>query len=260
MDDLPRPAVSAGPFTLLNVFTVASSAQDGLVSAVLGTAKDVAADLPGFLDATVLRSVDGQRVVNFAHWRDEAAFEAFMTDPRTPARLRAATELGEPDGHSYVVAGRVAAPAPDSPLALYLRMRQLIGEQAWDRLGEVVDVDGYTENCVGLTPGWITGLAAAVQNYARNVAAGVSDVTVTDLDAMETADSAMVRCRVEATHTGPFLGLTATGRRFSYEALDFVKVTAGRIGWRWLLMDLWGARQQITAPATQSPDPQTRIG
>ena len=63
----------------------------------------------------------------------------------------------------------------------------------------------------------------------------------------ETAHS--IRSRVEAAHTGPFLGVAATGRRFSYESLDFVKLTAGRIGWCWLLMDLWGARQQLTAPA-----------
>jgi heme-degrading monooxygenase HmoA/predicted ester cyclase len=254
MDDLPVPGDQAGPFTLLNVFRVAPASQDSLASSVLATAADIAASLPGFLDATVLRSVDGQRVANYAHWSDRAAFEAFMADSRTPARLRAATELGEPDGHAYVIAGRVGAPAPAGPLAVYRRMQQLIGEQAWDQLSEVVDAEGYTENCVGLTPGWITGLAAAVANYLDNVASGISDITITELDALQTGDSALIRARVDAAHTGPFLGVAATGRRFSFESLDFVKLTAGRIGWRWLLMDLWGARQQLTTPTAAARD------
>jgi heme-degrading monooxygenase HmoA/predicted ester cyclase len=257
MSDSPAPGGPPEPFTLLNVFRVPPASQDGLVSSVLGTASQVAASLPGFLDATVLRSVDGQRVVNYAHWRDQAAFEAFMADSRTPARLKAATELGEPDGHAYVTAGRISAPASGRPLAAYRRMQQLIGEQAWEQLGEVVDVDGYTENCVGLTPGWITGLATAVQNYLDNVASGTSDVTVTELDAVEDGDSALIRSRIEATHTGPFLGLAATGRRLSYEAVDFVKLTGNRIGWRWLLMDLWGAYRQLSTspePARESPE------
>ena len=111
MDDSPVPGGQAGPFTLINVFQVAPGSQDILASSVLSTAADIAASLPGFLDATVLRSVDGQRVVNYAHWIDHAAFETFMADPRTPARLQAATELGEPDGHAYVIAGRAGAPA-----------------------------------------------------------------------------------------------------------------------------------------------------
>jgi len=249
VDDSPVPGDQAGPFTLINVFQVEPGAQDSLASSVLSTATDIAASLPGFLEATVLRSVDGQRVVNYAHWTNQAAFEVFMADPRTPARLRTTTELGEPDGHAYVIAGRVSAPAAGGPLAVYRRMQQLITEQAWDQLGEVVDVEGYTENCVGLTPGWITGLATAVQNYLDNVASGMSDITVTELDALQTGDSAVIRSRVEAAHTGPFLGVAATGRRFSYEALDFVKLTAGRIGWRWLMMDLLGARRQLTASA-----------
>ena len=190
MDDSPVPGGQAGPFTLINVFQVAPGSQDILASSVLSTAADIAASLPGFLDATVLRSVDGQRVVNYAHWIDHAAFETFMADPRTPARLQAATELGEPDGHAYVIAGRAGAPAAAGPLSVYRRMQQLIGELNWDQLSEVVDVEGYTENCVGLTPGWITGLAAAVQNYLDNVASGISDITVTELDALQTGDSA----------------------------------------------------------------------
>jgi len=53
----------------------------------------------------------------------------------------------------------------------------------------------------------------------------------------ETGNSALVRCRIEATHAGPFLGVAATGRRFSCETIDFVKLTGIEIehrGWEGL--------------------------
>src|SRR5262249_6410992 len=47
---------------------------------------------------------------------------------------------------------------------------------AWDasRFNKVVDVAGYTENCLGLT-GWTTGFETALQNLQRNVLAPFKD-------------------------------------------------------------------------------------
>ena len=43
------------------------------------------------------------------------------------------------------------------PLEIYWRFQSYLLGGEFGRLGEVVDMDGYTENCVGLT-GWTTGL------------------------------------------------------------------------------------------------------
>ena len=37
----------------------------------------------------------------------------------------------------------------------------------WAQMGEIVDLDGYTEICLGLT-GWTTGYDVATQNYMKN--------------------------------------------------------------------------------------------
>lgn len=95
------------PFTLINVFRVDPADQAALAARVALTAREVAAALPGFLDATVLVSDDGQRVVNYAHWRDREAFQRFLAAAKDERSLAAA--LGEPDGHSYTIASRVVA-------------------------------------------------------------------------------------------------------------------------------------------------------
>ena len=243
MDTTPEPSADAEPFTLLNVFRVAAADQSALATSVLDTARDVAATLPGFLDATILASTDGERVAIFAHWRDRAAFDRFRADPGAAAGMARATEHAESDGHFYVTAGRVAAAGP---LDTYRLMGRYLAEQAWDELADVVDIDGYTENCVGLTTGWITGFPTAVQAFRDNVAGAFSAMSSTELDAVEAGDQAVVRLLVEATHSGPFLGVAATGRRISYEAVDWVRLHGTKIAWRLLHMDLWGVHHQIT--------------
>jgi C-1 hydroxylase len=56
-----------------------------------------------------------------------------------------------------------------------------------------------------------------------------------------------VRFRVEATHVGEFLGIPATGRRISFDAIRIVKVKGGLITGQWAQLDLWGIHQQLTA-------------
>ena len=61
-----------------------------------------------------------------------------------------------------------------------------------DRLGQVVDVDGYRENCVGLT-GWTTGLAVAIDDFRTGVGSWFSDLCATVHDVIETEDAAVMR-------------------------------------------------------------------
>lgn len=57
-------------------------------------------------------------------------------------------------------------PSDMSPLAIYRQFQSPLWAGEYGRLGEVVDIDGYTENCVGLT-GWTTGLEVALRNYQQ---------------------------------------------------------------------------------------------
>jgi predicted ester cyclase len=141
-----------------------------------------------------------------------------------------------------------------SPLTLHRQMLAGIAAQDWDMLGQIVDVEGITENCVSLTPGWVTSFPTAVSEFHKNLGDVVSELTFSELDGAEDATSSTIRFVMEGRHTGPFLGVPPTGRRLRFEAMDYVKVINGRIGWRWVLIDLWGAYRQMTG-AVPEPAP-----
>ena len=75
-----------------------------------------------------------------------------------------------------------------SPLEIYSAYQQRLQAQDYARLGEVVDLQGYTENCLGLT-GWTTGFEVALQNYARNILGPFTDLQYTPIDVIEGADA-----------------------------------------------------------------------
>jgi predicted ester cyclase len=126
------------------------------------------------------------------------------------------------------------------------RRRQGAGETA--TLGEVVDLEGYTENCLGLT-GWTTGYEIASGNYVKNMIEPWSDLKQTVEEVVESEDAVVIRQRIEATQVGEFLGIHATGRRVAWDAVTIVHVKDGRVVGAWIQPDLWGIHQQLTGHA-----------
>ena len=136
----------------------------------------------------------------------------------------------------------------EHPLEVYRRFQSCLLAGEFGRLGEVADMEGYTENCVGLT-GWTTGLAMALRNFQENIASRLTDMIPTEDDVIQTDDMLVIRGSFEATHSGEFLGVPPTGRRVAYDFVDMYRVTGGRIVWRYLLCDWKGLRDQLTAAA-----------
>jgi predicted ester cyclase len=50
-------------------------------------------------------------------------------------------------------------------------------------------------------------------------------------------------------HTGELLGVPATGRKVTYDAVDMFRVADGRIVWRFLICDWKGVMDQLTVAA-----------
>jgi predicted ester cyclase len=136
----------------------------------------------------------------------------------------------------------------EHPLEVYRRFQSYLLAGEFSRLGEVADMEGYTENCVGLT-GWTTGLAMALRNFQENIASRLTDMVPTEDDVIQADDTLVIRGSFEATHSGEFLGVPPTGRRVAYDFVDMYRVTGGRIVWRYLLCDWKGLRDQLTAGA-----------
>ena len=134
------------------------------------------------------------------------------------------------------------------PLEVYRRFQSYLLNGEFARVGEVADVDAYTENCVGLT-GWTTGLQIALRNFQENIASRLTDMAVTEHDLIEAGDMLVIRGTFEVTHSGQFLGVAPTGRRVCFDWIDMYRITEGRIVWRFLLCDWKGLLDKLTAAA-----------
>jgi predicted ester cyclase len=115
-----------------------------------------------------------------------------------------------------------------------------------EHLGEVVDLEGFRDICIGLSD-WTTGYEAAFQNLTRNILIPLADWRTTIEEIVEGQDAVVIRQRAEATHVADFLGIPATGRRVSWEVVTMVKVKDGRVIENCTLLNLWGIYQQLTA-------------
>lgn len=96
-------------------------------------------------------------------------------------------------------------------LAAYRRYRELQAG-AHGRLTEVVD-ERWIENCVGLT-GWTAGLVVATANFAAGIAHAFSGLDVKELDVVEKDATLVTRGQPTAIHSGAFLGVQPTGKRW----------------------------------------------
>ncbi|HEX6556104.1 MAG TPA: ester cyclase [Ktedonobacteraceae bacterium] len=123
--------------------------------------------------------------------------------------------------------------------------RQMAGD--FEHLGEVVDLEGFRDICIGLSD-WTTGYEAAFQNLTRNILIPLADLHMTVEEIVEGEDAVVVRQRIEATHVNEFLGIPATGRHVSWDAVTMVKVKDGRVVENYTLLDLYGILRQIQQP------------
>jgi predicted ester cyclase len=138
-----------------------------------------------------------------------------------------------------------------SPLEIYKEWQSRQRARDFEHLGEVVDLEGFRDLCLGLS-GWVTGYETAFQNLTRNMLIPFTDWHATIEDIVEGQDAVVVRQRAEATHVAEFLGVPATGRRVSWETVTIVKVKDGRVVENRSQPDLWGIYQQLIAPAPET--------
>jgi hypothetical protein len=75
------------------------------------------------------------------------------------------------------------------------RRRQAAGEN--EASDEVVDLTGYTENCLGLT-GWTTGYSIAAVNFEKNMIVRWGDREQTIEEAIEGEDAVVIRQHIRS--------------------------------------------------------------
>ena len=79
--------------TLVNIFTVAPEKQQELADLLIRATHETMQHRPGFVSASIHRSTDGKKVINYAQWRSAADFKAMRDDAGAKVHMEAAARL-----------------------------------------------------------------------------------------------------------------------------------------------------------------------
>jgi steroid delta-isomerase-like uncharacterized protein len=86
---------------------------------------------------------------------------------------------------------------------------------------------------------------AGVKQWIVRLYNDVPDLHVTIEDILAEGDRVVVRNIWRGTHTGPFMGLAPTGKRFELKGMVLWRLADGKLKERWATLDHWGLRQQL---------------
>jgi hypothetical protein len=114
----------------------------------------------------------------------------------------------------------------------------------FEHMADVVDLEGYTEIWLGLTP-WTVGFEVALGNYIKNMVQPWGEMRIDEEDTVADDHTVVARLHTTATHVGEFLGLAATGRRIEWDAITMVRVEHDRVVGQWAQPDLFAIYRQI---------------
>ncbi len=103
--------------TFVNIFTVSPDNQSALCELLIRATEETMRALPGFVSASIHRSQDGTKVINYGQWRSAVDFAAMKGNPAAGTHMRAAAALAtfEPIVCEVVDSIEVG-PARDRPL------------------------------------------------------------------------------------------------------------------------------------------------
>jgi heme-degrading monooxygenase HmoA len=81
--------------TLINVFTVEPQNQQELAQTLIDATDQTMKRMPGFISASIHKSFDGHKVVNYAQWKSRADFEAMTKHPDAIPHMKASAALAK---------------------------------------------------------------------------------------------------------------------------------------------------------------------
>jgi heme-degrading monooxygenase HmoA len=101
---------NGGRVTLINVFTVEAPDQQRLIDLLIRATDGLVNRAPGFISATLHRSLDGKKVAMYAQWRSAEDYHAMRQDPAPRPFLQEAISFATFESAMYEVV-RTFAPA-----------------------------------------------------------------------------------------------------------------------------------------------------
>lgn len=89
--------------TLINTFTVEPGKQQELVELLTQATASSVRHVPGFLSASLHRSLDGTKVVMYAQWRSLEDYQAMRRNPSASPYLEQALAIAQFEPGTYEV-------------------------------------------------------------------------------------------------------------------------------------------------------------
>jgi quinol monooxygenase YgiN len=100
---MPEIVSGVGYATFINTFRCVPSDQEEVVQINIDIVDQVASASPGFISASIHRSADGTRVINYLQWKTPEHLAAMQRSPAFQAIARRFTGLIEFDPHQCEV-------------------------------------------------------------------------------------------------------------------------------------------------------------
>lgn len=99
---MPTVAKNNDVITVIIIFTVEPERQQEVIDTIISFL-DTVKQQPGFVSASLHKSLDGLRVANYAQWKSLEDYEAFANNAEVQALGAKLSEFPKPDSHVYEV-------------------------------------------------------------------------------------------------------------------------------------------------------------
>lgn len=104
-------AKGTGFVTLINVFTVEPENQQQLIELLTQATEESVRSKPGFISASLHKSLDGTKVTMYAQWRSAEDYQAMREDPAPLPYLERALAIAKFEPGMYEVVETFLPPA-----------------------------------------------------------------------------------------------------------------------------------------------------
>lgn len=139
---------------------------------------------------------------------------------------------------------RTAATDPrrlDANKAVAREIIKGVFERQEDRAIDELIADDFVPHTYGSMPPGREGLRAGM----KRAGAGISDAEFTIHDLIAEGDRVVARLTASGRHTGPFMGLEPTGRRYEIDEIHIFRIVDGRLAEHWHAFDTAGLLSQL---------------
>jgi predicted ester cyclase len=129
-----------------------------------------------------------------------------------------------------------------SNITLATRFYDYLNGRAGDDWATIFAIDWSAIPPLPETPDQVSGYRIVIDQFR----AGAPDLRVENVEVIANENVVAIRSRVSGTNTGELFGQRATGKPFSFTAMDVHRIADGKIIGTWHVEDFAGMMEQLS--------------